>query len=222
MAEETPKDQNTETPKEPKLIAGKYKTVEDAEAALREKDNLIARQGQELGTLRKQTQTRSTTPQAEPVDEDADNERLAQALLTNPKRVFTGIVNSVVSQMRDYTDLAIASTHTMDRFLRNHDLATKHDKLFKSLLLETDIEKTLEERLEDAHTALKGVIERASSEGKKTADAERKAKDRVLNTVVSDDVVQEKKVDPDDEKVDTPQSYMEERKAQLNRIRAAV
>ncbi len=225
MADETKDtspDQKNDTQGAQKLIAGKYKTVEEAEAAIKEKDGLIARQGSELGTLRKQTQARATTPQADTVDDDADNEKLAQALLTRPKEVLGGIVQGLKSWTENHAYSVVNQALNMDRFLQAHPLAVKHNKLFKSLVLETDPDLSIEERMGKAHEALEAEIKAVSSEGKKNADAERKARDKTLSAVVTDDTVSDKKKATDDEAVDTPESYMAERRAQVEKLRATV
>lgn len=223
MAEDG-KDTSSQTG-EPKLIAGKYKTVEEAENALREKDALIGRQSQELGSLRKQVHTpQAEARQADTQSVDADNEQLAHALLVNPKGVLQNIVRQMADEMDRRTTLQVNVALTMDRFLASHALAKKHHRLFRAILSEVNLpeDATLEDRLAEAYKGLEAEISSATAEHTKRKDAERRTNDRIQAAVVEDGGADPGKGKPkgDEAEVDTPDSYLASRASERERLQS--
>lgn len=224
-----PQDEKDTSTPEPKLIAGKYKTVEEAEAAIREKDALIGRQSQELGSLRKQAQApheSASRPEADTQAVDQENESLAHALLVNPKGTLARFSQQLLEEADRRATAQVNVALTIDRFLAQKPLARKHYRLFRSILsdLPMNPEDTLESRLDTAYRGLEGELNAAQTEAKKQSDAERRANSKIQAAVVEGDSGAEsgKKHKADDDEVDTPDSYLAERAAERDKLQSIV
>jgi len=176
---------------EPKLIAGKFKTVEEAEKALLEQDKLIGRQGTELGQLRKDvedlrertTSTAATRPAADP---EIDEEAISRDLLANPgtflREFGRSIYQATVKEAKEEARREVQMQRTVDRFLDKNPEVEKNVRLFNAYLANTDPKAGIEDRLRLAHDSLKADLADAAKVVNDKRSAESRSREKASTT----------------------------------------
>ncbi len=228
MADETKDTSKPEGDKpketvEPKLIAGKYKTVEAAEAALKESERKMHEATQRAATLERELANAKApaTKQGETPPE-AQEEAVAQEMLTRPtsflKRYGDGVIQQAVAQAQLYTETRLA----IERFMVKNPEAETNPKLFKAFFQDAEGDN-LEEKLGNALEQMKTHLGAAENKGKKSAEAERKARAKTSASPGAED--EGDAVAAGDEETDTPEtssSYLKERRKAQAKVKALV
>lgn len=219
---------DTSTVVEPTLIFGKYKTMAEAEKALKEAETKMhsatgeaAQAKRDLSLALEQGNQRAKAPDKTATADDESV--LAQALLTTPSKVIGDAVrvgyDAAVAQSNLNTMNYVETRLTIKDFVDGHPLTKKHKELFKTTLTDAKGE-TLEARLEAAHTSLESILTEARSEGKKNSEAERKAKAKAsMVSGTEDEGAVSQGDERDEEEVDdTQESYLKSREAAHARL----
>lgn len=210
----------------PKLIAGKFKTVEEAEEAIKANERKITEQGNRIATLERDMKGK---PEPAAAPDDGEESEFASAFLARPKTVLSSfgkkLLKQAVDEAMEQNVVYVETRLAVQEFTSEHPLSKKHAKLFNSFLSETDPNDTIQDRLGKAHKRLEGEISAVAEESKKTADAQRKAS---AKAAVSPGAEGEGEleaggevVEADDEP-ETPQDYLANRKKQYMDVRGAI
>lgn len=169
---------------EQKLIAGRYKSVEEAEKALEEKERMIGRLGDEVGQLRKRVEETAQvgSPRSGGDEGDLDEEAISQEMFKAPGKFLRdfgqGLVHRTLAVVAEQTRREIDIALTVDRFVQKNPLAEKHSRLFRAYLAHTDAKKPVLERLNDALGLLKADLTQAATEQADRKLAERQAREK--------------------------------------------
>lgn len=109
-----------------KLYAEKYKTPEELERAYEEAQKLIARQGQELGTARKQLQEKPPEVAKSPAQiaaEEAEKTQYLQKFVNDP----IGELEKIKQQAVQQTQVALTTQQIRNDWARNNPDLVEHE-----------------------------------------------------------------------------------------------
>lgn len=233
MADETkdtaaPEKSETAAPDAlPKPLLGKYKTVEEAENAIKAAERKMHDATTRAANAERERDALKAKPAAPSHKEESaeEKEAVAQALLTDtPKfmREFAdGVAQRAVALAKTQTEVYVESRLTIHDFMREHPEVDKHATLFKSFFTDATGD-TLSERLDNARNAMAESLGNVTTEAKKNADAERKARSKAAASPGADDEgaagTGTESADADDAP-ETQESYLASRGAQIAKVK---
>ena len=143
MPEDTPETEGTsgelpkegETPKETKLYAGAYASVEELEKGTIEKQKLIGKQGEEIGELRKRVAYYESSPPPAPSNPEPDFfEKAGSEIYENPavvlKEIYRKAKDDAVREGMGMIEIGRQQQETKIRFYhQNPDLKKLRDEI---------------------------------------------------------------------------------------------
>ena len=161
-------------PPEPKLFAGKFKTVEDMEAAYKEVESAKSRAFQEKAALERQIQANAAAPPPAPpkspellAAERAENDRIINNLVADPKAF-------VQREIIDKVTIALTAQQRTEQWRRdNPDLAKDEIRVaFEATLLaqsDPELARNPEALLAKATEQYRSMVGRIRTEGAREA-----------------------------------------------------
>ena len=169
MSQEEKKSE--EKPAGEKLIAGKYKTIEEGEAAIKESERRMHEATEDAAKWRRIAQESLDSSRGS-TDTDQETQNFSEEFLARPKevldkwgrRITTGVV-SLVTEMLDQRD-------QVSRFISKNPDIEENPRLFMAHVAQTDPEDpSYVARLRKAHKTYKEDLENLKNRGREEEKA---------------------------------------------------